>query len=121
MIGGSDAGSVIGGGRECTVKNGAIDFQREPIYVEPGSNVDIQYNWVYSGMDCWRRSWDPGVYCLSSRQMPPALRDESGFGAGRRDWEADGYDRGYLRDGEPKALPPVAPPAPPKRRGLFRK
>lgn len=120
VIGGSDTGFVIGGGRASIIRNRIYDFQREPIYVEAGSNVDIQYNWVYSGLDCWRRSWDPGVYCLSSRQMPPALRDESSFGAGRRDWEADGYDRGYLRDGEPKALPPVKPPEAPKR-GWFRK
>lgn len=120
VIGGSDTGFVIGGGRASIIHNRIYDFQREPIYVEPGSNVDIQFNWVYSAVDCWRRSWEPGVYCLSSRQMPAALRDESGFGVGRRDWGADGYDRGYQRDGEPKALPPAAPPPPPKR-GFFKK
>lgn len=120
VIGGSDTGFVIGGGRASIIHNRIYDFQREAIYVEPGSNVDIQFNWVYSAIDCWRRSWDPGQYCLNARAMPAALRDESAYGIKSRDWEADGYDRGYLRDGEPKALPPVKPPEPPKR-GFFRK
>ncbi|MDQ0463568.1 hypothetical protein QO010_001339 [Caulobacter ginsengisoli] len=115
-VAGTDTGFVIGGGRASIIRNRIYDFQREAIYVEPGSNVDIQFNWAYSAMDCWRRSWDPGVYCLASRQLPPAVRDERDFGTYRRDWEGDGYDRGYMRDGEPKALPPAAPPAAPKKR-----
>jgi hypothetical protein len=117
VIGGSDTGFVIGGGRASIFRNRIYDFQREAIYAEPGSNIDVQYNWAYSGMDCWRRSWDVGIYCLSARTMPSALRDESAYGANRRDWEADGYDRGYQRDGEPKALPPAQPPVTKKRWG----
>lgn len=120
-VGGSDTGFVIGGGQATIQRNRIYDFQREAIYVEPGSNVDIQFNWAYSAADCWRRSWDPGVYCLSIRSLPAGVRDESAFGTYRRDWEGDGYDRGYLRDGEPKALAPVKPPEPPKRKGWFRK
>jgi len=120
-IGAKDVGVYVASGRAFISYNRIYDWARNPIWIEPGATAEVEFNWVYFGDDCWKRTpWMPGTYCQRNPALPAAVRDERDFTNPYREWwEADGYDRGYSRDGAPKALPPpVKPPPPPKgRRG----
>ena len=93
-------------------------------WLENGVVVDYEPNYAYYNDDCWKRSWEDGIYCQRSSGLPASIRDESQFNNPYRDWwEADGYDRGYARDGAPSAQPPPQRPVPvkPPRRSLWRR
>lgn len=120
-IGAKDVGVYVASGRASILRNRFYDWTRTPIWlaqgVSPiGEGPEVDNNWAYFNGPCWDRKWERGIYCQRSTALPAALRDESGFNNPYRDWwEADGYDRGYTRDGAPGFLPPPAPPAPPKK------
>ncbi|MDP1967365.1 MAG: hypothetical protein Q8K93_34765, partial [Reyranella sp.] len=121
-IGAKDVGVYIASGRATIQYNRFYDWSRTPIWVEAGASADVDNNWAYYNGDCWRRQWEPGMYCQRSNALPSSLRDESGFNNPYRNWwESDGYDRGYSRDGAPRALPPPMPPAPPVKKGWGRR
>jgi hypothetical protein len=120
-IGARDVGAYAAGGRASFTRNRFYGGGRAA-YAEPGAILELQDNWVYSDGDCWRQRYDRGLYCVSSRNLPGSLRDNSGWSdRRRRGWDADGYDSGFQRDGAPNALPPAQPPAPPKKRGWGRR
>jgi hypothetical protein len=114
-IGAREIGVYVASGRASIVHNRFYGGGR-PAFAESGAILEMQDNWVYWERDCWMDRFDPGLYCLSSRNLPGSLRDNGGWNGGaRRGWEGDGYDNGFLRDGMPMPLPPEAPPK--KKRG----
>jgi len=115
-IGARDVGVYVAGGSAVIHRNRIHDWSRRPIWVEYGATADLDSNWVYYDRDCWRQDFGRGTYCVRNDRLPTSLRDETGFADPRRDWwEADGYERGYSRDGAPSALPPAGPPPKPRR------
>lgn len=131
-IGAKDVGVYVASGRATILRNRFYDWTRTPIWISQGRPVisgegpEVEANWAYFGAppNCWDRVWDDGVYCKTYATLPPGIRDESVFDNRYRDWwEADGYDRGYIRDGAPTIILPR--PTPPKptttRRPFFRR
>jgi hypothetical protein len=115
-IGAREIGAYISSGRARFTQNRFFGGGRAT-YAEPGAVLELQDNWVYWDKDCWRERFEPGLYCMSSRNLPSSLRERGGWSGGnRRGWEGDGYDFGYQRDGAPMALPPATPPPAPKKR-----
>lgn len=116
-IGSNDVGVYVAGGAAIIHRNRIHDWSRRPVWVEYGVNADVDSNWVYYRGDCWRQDFGRGSYCVREDRLPSALRgDNLGFSSDYREgWDADGYDRGYGRDGAPSALPPAGPPPKPKR------
>ena len=115
-IGSRDVGIYVAGGNAFIHRNRIHDWSRRAIWVEQGATADVEHNWVYYGGDCWRQQWERGTYCVRASNLPSSLRDESVFSSSSRPWwEADGYDRGYSRDGAPGALAPAVPPPPPPK------
>lgn len=116
-VGAKDVGVYVASGRARIAYNRFYDWARTPVWIEPGATAEVEFNWAYFGDDCWKRRWETGVYCQRTPTLPAAIRDERDFTSPFRDWwEADGYERGYGRDGAPRALPPPVKPTPPKRR-----
>jgi hypothetical protein len=117
-INGREVGVYAATGRATIKRNRFYGWSSRPIWIEQGVVFDFEPNYAYFNDDCWKRSWEQGVYCQRSGGLPPTLRDESGFTNPYRDWwEADAYDRGYMRDGPPAAQPyPTRPAPPPKPR-----
>lgn len=128
---------IITGGANLTVRESAIHstelsayissgratFQRNRFwgdgrmpYPEPGAILELEDNWYYSSIDCWRQRLGKGVYCVSGLGLPESLRDDRWNSPWRGGWDDDGYDRGYQRDGAPGFVPPAQPPPPAKRR-----
>ena len=110
-IAADEFGAYFSGGRPEVMRNrfigGDLEYDRgvEPLF-EP--------NYFYSDRGCRGRPI-PGVYCRGMFEMPRGIYDETGFdGDNRYGWDADGYERGYLRDGPP--LPQSYRPPPPPRR-----
>jgi hypothetical protein len=106
-----DYGGYFDGG-EPTVEFNRFIGAVNGLTIERGAAVRVQPNYVYSPRLC--PPMDPREaavsYCLPLYAAPAAIADETGFDAtGRNGWEQDGYDRGYLRDGPPRALPPPPP------------
>lgn len=121
-IGSTEIGVYLSSGRARFAHNRFYGGGRGA-YAEPGAILDLEDNWYYSDIDCWRQRLDRGLYCVTSRNLPAGLRnDDSGWTPGRRrGWEDDGYERGYMRDGRPTALPPATPPPEPPRRDRRRR
>jgi hypothetical protein len=101
-------GAYFSGGRPEVMRNrfigGGLDYDRgvEPLF-EP--------NYHYAPLGC-RFRLAPGIWCRAMFEAPRGVFDETGFdGDERYGWDADGYERGYLRDGPP--LPQSYRPPPP--------
>lgn len=123
-INGREVGVYAATGRATIKRNRFYGWSGRPVWLENGVVVDYEPNYAYYNDDCWKRSWENGVYCQRSSGLPASIRDESQFNNPYRDWwEADGYDRGYARDGAPTAQPYPTKPVPPKpaRRGWGRR
>jgi hypothetical protein len=115
-IGSREVGLYASTGKATVKRNRFYGWSSRPLWIEQGVVIDIEPNFAYYNDDCWKRDWEPGVYCQRSSGLPPSLRDESGFTNPYRDWwEADGYDRGYQRDPQPTAQPYPQRPAPPAK------
>jgi hypothetical protein len=102
-------GAYFSGGRPEVMRNrfigGGLDYDRgvEPLF-EP--------NYHYAPLGC-RFRLAPGIWCRAMFEAPRGVFDETGFdGDERYGWDADGYERGYLRDGPP--LPQSYRPPPPR-------
>ncbi|MBI5941849.1 MAG: hypothetical protein HY859_15650 [Caulobacterales bacterium] len=111
-INGREVGVYAATGRATIKRNRFYGWTARPIWLENGVVVDFEPNYAYYNDDCWKRSgWEDGIYCQRTSGLPASIRDESQFTNPYRDWwEADGYDRGYARDGAPTAQPyPVRP------------
>lgn len=111
-INGREVGVYAATGRATIKRNRFYGWTQRPIWLENGVVVDFEPNYAYYNDECWRRSsWENGVYCQRSSGLPASIRDESQFTNPYRNWwEADGYDRGYARDGAPSAQPYPMPP-----------
>jgi hypothetical protein len=115
-IGSREVGLYASTGKATVKRNRFYGWGSRPIWIEPGVVVDLEPNYAYYASDCWNRPWEQGVYCQRSGALPAAIRDESQFVSPYHDWwEADGYDRGYARDGSPIVQPYPVRPAPPKK------
>ncbi|MDO8295317.1 MAG: hypothetical protein Q7T19_02635 [Caulobacter sp.] len=115
-IGSREVGLYAATGKATVKRNRFHGWGSRPIWIEQGVVFDFEPNYAYFADDCWKRSWEQGVYCQRNGGLNAGIRDESAFTSPYRDWwEADGYDRGYMRDGTPAAQPYPVPPAPPKK------
>lgn len=116
-IGAREVGLYAATGKATVKRNRFYGWNTRPIWIEQGVVFDFEPNYAYFGDDCWKRGgWEQGIYCQRSTGLSASIRDESGFTNPYRDWwEADGYDRGYMRDGPPIAQPYPTRPAPPKK------
>ena len=110
-INGREVGVYAASGRATIKRNRFYGWTARPVWLENGVVVDYEPNYAYYNDECWKRSWEDGIYCQRTSGLPVSIRDESQFTNPYRDWwEADGYDRGYARDGAPSAQPyPVRP------------
>ncbi|MFZ5670965.1 MAG: hypothetical protein ACOY4K_15865 [Pseudomonadota bacterium] len=122
VIGAREVGLYAATGKATIKGNRFYGWTMRPIWIEQGVVFDFEPNYAYFADDCWKRSWEQGIYCQRNAGLNAGIRDESAFSSPYRDWwEADGYERGYARDGAPQALPPPQPPAPPKKKGWGRR
>lgn len=116
VIGSREVGLYAATGKASVKRNRFYGWNTRPIWIEQGVVFDFEPNYAYFGDDCWKRGWEQGVYCQRSGGLNAGIRDESAFTSPYRDWwEADGYDRGYMRDGSPTVQPYPTRPAPPKK------
>jgi hypothetical protein len=86
---------------------------------EGGITADTKPSWVYQG-NCNGGPFGPAVYCRLAGDFPYGVYDETGFEEDVDGWNVDGYQMGFLRDGQPTPCRLMAPPPsnkkPPKRR-----
>lgn len=118
-IGADRVGVYVAGGQARITRNRiyGLDSARNAVVSEEGAGVVYEPNWYYLRSGCDRFDWNGREYCRGADDIPPSLRDESGFDRDYADgWPVDGYEEGYMRDG---AVGPFQQPPKRRRFGVF--
>lgn len=103
LVGGSDSGVYVFGGR--AELHGVVvhEFTRKPVFADNGAVLDDVDVWVFPsacGPDYSHSRWS----CRSAGQLPPSYRDDAGVDRGPWGWSDESYRS-------------LGPPQPERRRG----